>query len=75
VYKLIKELVNLLLGCLQVVFIVLKLVGVVNWSWVWVLSPFWIPVFGVVFVLVFYLVVFVFFWNVWRIYGQTINCS
>lgn len=27
---------------LGVVFIVLKLVGVINWSWVWVLSPFWI---------------------------------
>lgn len=25
-----------------VVFIVLKLVGVIDWSWWWVLSPFWI---------------------------------
>ena len=24
---------------LTVVFIVLKLVGVINWSWIWVLSP------------------------------------
>ena len=29
---------------LGVVFIVLKLAGVVSWSWVWVLAPFWIPV-------------------------------
>lgn len=29
-------------GLLGVVFIVLKLVGVINWSWWWVLSPFWI---------------------------------
>lgn len=29
-------------GVLTVVFIVLKLVGVINWSWVWVLSPIWI---------------------------------
>lgn len=29
-------------GVLLVVFIVLKLVGVINWSWVWVLSPLWI---------------------------------
>lgn len=27
---------------LGIVFIVLKLVGVINWSWWWVLSPFWI---------------------------------
>lgn len=27
---------------LQIVFIVLKLVKVINWSWVWVLSPTWI---------------------------------
>lgn len=25
-----------------IVFIVLKIVGVINWSWVWVLSPIWI---------------------------------
>jgi len=29
-------------GVLLVVFIVLKLVGVINWSWIWVLSPLWI---------------------------------
>ena len=27
-----------------VVFIILKLCGLINWSWVWVLSPFWMPV-------------------------------
>jgi phosphoglycerol transferase MdoB-like AlkP superfamily enzyme len=26
-----------------VVFIVLKLTDVIDWSWWWVLSPFWIP--------------------------------
>lgn len=25
-----------------IIFIVLKLVGLIEWSWVWVLSPFWI---------------------------------
>lgn len=30
-------------GLLLVTFIVLKLVGVISWSWIWVLSPFWIP--------------------------------
>lgn len=29
-------------GVLGVVFIVLKLVGVIDWSWWWVLLPFWI---------------------------------
>lgn len=29
-------------GALALIFIVLKLVGVINWSWVWVLSPIWI---------------------------------
>jgi hypothetical protein len=30
-------------GLLLLVFIVLKLLGFIAWSWVWVLSPFWIP--------------------------------
>ena len=32
-----------ILGLLGLIFIVLKLVGVITWSWVWVLAPFWIP--------------------------------
>lgn len=28
-----------LCGVLTVVFVVLKLVGTINWSWFWVLSP------------------------------------
>ena len=28
---------------LGIAFIVLKLCGVIGWSWVWVLCPFWIP--------------------------------
>lgn len=27
---------------LQLIFIVLKLCGVIKWSWLWVLSPVWI---------------------------------
>ena len=30
-------------GLLAVAFIVLKLCGVIDWSWWWVLSPIWIP--------------------------------
>lgn len=28
---------------LLIVFIVLKLIGIINWGWVWVLAPLWIP--------------------------------
>lgn len=31
------------LEVLLLVFIILKLCKVINWSWWWVLSPFWIP--------------------------------
>lgn len=44
-------------GALALVFIVLKLTGVIDWKWVWVLSPFWVPL--VVFVLFFGVVVLV----------------
>jgi len=37
---------------LTIVFIVLKLTGVINWAWVWVLAPLWISVgIGVLFFL------------------------
>lgn len=29
-------------GLLTIAFIVLKLTGVITWSWLWVLSPIWI---------------------------------
>lgn len=29
-------------GLLTIVFIVLKLCHVINWSWIWVLCPIWI---------------------------------
>ena len=31
-------------GLLTIAFIVLKLCGVIDWSWLWVLSPLWISV-------------------------------
>lgn len=33
-----------LIGVLLIVFIVLKLTGNIEWGWMWVLSPLWIPV-------------------------------
>ncbi len=46
-------------GLLTIAFIVLKLIGVITWSWWWVLSPVWIT-FLLVFTLV--LVVGLFTW-------------
>ena len=37
---------------LTVIFVVLKLVGVINWSWLWVLAPIWIPL-GIILVISF----------------------
>jgi hypothetical protein len=31
-------------GLLGVLFVGLKLTGHINWPWLWVLSPFWIPI-------------------------------
>jgi hypothetical protein len=31
-------------GLLTIAFIILKLCHVINWSWLWVLSPLWISV-------------------------------
>lgn len=31
-------------GLLTIVFIVLKLLKIINWSWLWVLSPIWISI-------------------------------
>ena len=30
------------IGVLTLIFIVLKLIGVIKWSWLWVLCPIWI---------------------------------
>lgn len=40
------------LGLLTILFIALKLLGVIAWPWVWVLAPLWIPTVLVVIVLV-----------------------
>lgn len=37
------EVQSLLLGLLTIAFVILKLVGVIDWSWWYVLSPLWIP--------------------------------
>ena len=42
-------------GLLTIVFIVLKLTGVINWSWLWILSPIWLI--GIIVILVVILVI------------------
>lgn len=40
-------------GLLAIVFITLKLLGKITWSWVWVLSPLWIGlIIGIFFLVV-----------------------
>jgi hypothetical protein len=38
-------------GCLLCIFVTLKLLGKIDWSWWWVCSPIWIPLLIVVFIL------------------------
>lgn len=51
-------------GLLTIVFITLKLLGYISWSWWWVLSPIWISfgvvvgIFGFMFLVVFLIEVF-----------------
>jgi hypothetical protein len=46
-------------GLLTIVFIVLKLIGYITWSWVWVLSPLWITAcIWLVFIAIFFLALF-----------------
>lgn len=51
------------LGLLTLIFIVLKLTKVINWSWIWVLSPIWISVILIILIYV----------GVYVIYNRKIN--
>jgi len=44
--------IKVLLFVLTIIFITLKLTGIVNWSWIWVFAPIWLP-------LTLYLVLFI----------------
>jgi len=39
-------------GLLQIIFITLKLLGKISWSWFWVLSPMWIGTAIVIIILI-----------------------
>lgn len=45
-------------GLLTIVFIVLKLLGKITWSWWWVLSPIWIStIVAILFLLIYFIIV------------------
>lgn len=44
------------LSILTIVFIILKLIGEITWSWWWIISPMWIPIFITVVVTVLYMI-------------------
>lgn len=41
-------------GLLCLIFIVLKLTKIIDWSWWWVLSPLWIPALCVILIIIFF---------------------
>lgn len=43
-------------GLLTIVFIVLKLCGVISWSWFWVLSPLWISAAVIIVLLIVFII-------------------
>ena len=45
-------------GLLTIVFIVLKLCRVINWSWIWVFSPMWISAALCVAIFIFIIMIF-----------------
>ena len=45
------------IGLLQIVFIVLKLCHIIDWTWLWVLSPIWItPIVFILLIIIGYLI-------------------
>jgi len=47
-------------GLLTIVFITLKLIGTITWSWWWVLSPLWMPLAVVLVILLIIFIIFLF---------------
>lgn len=44
-------------GLLTIVFIVLKLLHVIEWSWLWVLAPLWISAIFVLIIIIIYITI------------------
>jgi len=48
-------------GLLTILFIALKLLGVISWSWLWVLSPLWISMILAIFIIILVIIIAVIF--------------
>lgn len=44
---------------LLVAFVVLKLTGHITWSWIWVLSPYWLPLSIILVLLIAYVIIYI----------------
>lgn len=42
---------------LFVIFLLLKIFKIVNWSWIWIFSPLWISILGLIFLILIGLVI------------------
>ena len=51
-------------GLLTIAFIVLKLIGVIDWAWIWVLSPIWISFILALFIILIMVIILKIKW--WR---------
>lgn len=47
------------LGMLTILFIAFKLLNIIDWSWIWVLAPIWIPTALAVIILIIWFVGFI----------------
>ena len=45
-------------GLLTIAFIVLKLLKVISWSWLWVLSPLWIAALLIIIIIIIYILLY-----------------
>jgi hypothetical protein len=45
------------IGLLTIVFIILKLIDKINWSWCWVLSPIWIYAIFLIIIIIVYIII------------------
>ena len=59
VFKEFQKEVRGTLETLLLIFIVLKLTDLIDWSWVWVLAPLWIPACLIVVGIIIYLIIFI----------------
>lgn len=46
-------------GLLTIAFIILKLCHVINWKWIWVVSPIWISAGVAILILLFYVTIII----------------